>query len=63
MSREDLQKGIELDECYYITQEALIRGKVDFDFKIDPSPDLAIEVYITSSSLNRLSIYQALGVG
>ncbi len=63
LSREDLQKGIEPDKCYYITNEALMRGKINFDFKVDPTPDLAIEIDITSSSLNRLSIYQALGVG
>jgi Uma2 family endonuclease len=63
LSREDLQKGIEPDECYYITNEALVRNKIDFDFNVDPVPDLAIEVDITSSSLNRLGIYAALGVG
>jgi Uma2 family endonuclease len=32
LSREDLQRGIEPDECYYIANEALVRGKIDFDF-------------------------------
>jgi len=63
LSREDLQKGIEPDECYYITNESFARGKTQFDFTVDPVPDLAIEVDITSSSLNRLGIYGALGVG
>ncbi|MGK7944117.1 MAG: Uma2 family endonuclease [Microcystaceae cyanobacterium] len=63
LSREDLKKGIEPDECYYITNEELVRGKIDFDFKVDPAPDLAIEVDITSSSLDRLGIHQALGIG
>lgn len=62
LSREDLQKGIEPDECYYITNEALVRGKIKFDFNIDPPPDLAIEIDITSSSLDRLTIYAALGI-
>lgn len=61
-SREDLQRGIEPDECYYITNEEITRGKLDFDLNIDPAPDLAIEIDITSSSLNRLSIYASLGV-
>ncbi|MBE9241876.1 Uma2 family endonuclease [Synechocystis salina] len=60
--REDLQKGLEPDECYYITQEAQVRGKTTFDLNTDPAPDLAIEIDLTSSSLNRLSIYAALGV-
>jgi Uma2 family endonuclease len=29
---------------------------------IDPPPDLAIEIDVTSSSLNRLGIYAALGI-
>jgi Uma2 family endonuclease len=60
--REDLQKGLEPDECYYITQEAQVRGKTTFDLYADPAPDLAIEIDLTSSSLNRLGIYAALGV-
>lgn len=62
LSRKDLQKGIEPDECYYITNEELVRGKINFDFNCDPPPDLAIEIDITSSSLDRLTIYAALGV-
>ncbi len=62
-SRKDLQRGIEPDECYYITNESVIRGKLDFDLNIDPAPDLAIEIDITSSSLDRLSIYACLGIG
>lgn len=26
-SREELQRGLEPDECYYITSEAQVRGK------------------------------------
>ena len=62
LSRKDLQKGVEPDECYYITNEELVRGKIKFDFNHDPPPDLAIEIDITSSSLDRLTIYAALGI-
>lgn len=61
-SREDLQKGLEPDECYYITSEAQMRGKTQIDLMVDPPPDLAIEIDITSSSLDRLKIYANLGV-
>jgi Uma2 family endonuclease len=61
-SREDLKKGIEPDECYYINPEKNIQGKLKFDLSIDPPPDLAIAIDITSSSLNRLDIYAAIGV-
>jgi Uma2 family endonuclease len=60
--RPDLFKGVEADECYYIQNEAIIRGKMEFDLTIDPPPDLAIEVDVTSLSLPRLPIYGALGV-
>jgi Uma2 family endonuclease len=61
-SRKDLTKGVEPDQCYYIQNEAVIRGKMDSDLTIDPPPDLAIEIDITSASLPRLPIYGALGV-
>lgn len=61
-SREDLAKGLEADKWYYIQNEAAVRGKDEIDLTVDPPPDLAIEIDITSSSLNRLAIYQALGV-
>jgi Uma2 family endonuclease len=61
-SREDLRKGLESDECYYVQNELAVRGKVTIDLKADPPPDLAIEVDITSSSGNRMNIYAALGV-
>lgn len=62
LMRKDLQRGIEPDECYYISREATMRGKLTLDLNHDPPPDLAIEVDITSSSLNRLDIYAKLGI-
>ena len=59
--REDLQKGLEPDNCYYIAHESEIRGR-KIDLTIDPPPDLAIEVDVTSSSVGRLPVYAALGV-
>jgi Uma2 family endonuclease len=61
-SRQDLQQGIEQDECYYIQNQAAVRGKDLIDLLQDPPPDLAIEVDNTSSSVDRLGIYAALGV-
>jgi len=60
--RQDLQKGLEPDQCYYIENERLVRGKADIDLTQDPPPDLAIEVDNTRSSLDRMAIYAALGV-
>jgi Uma2 family endonuclease len=56
------QRGLEPDECYYIANEPQVRELDDIDLSVNPPPDLAIEVDITSSSLDQLGIYAALGV-
>ena len=60
--RGDLQKGLEPDECYYIANAKAVIGKEDFDWTIDPPPDLAIEVDISRPDVARQPIYAALGV-
>jgi Uma2 family endonuclease len=59
---EKVRKGLEPDECYYISHERQVRGLKDYDPDRDPPPDLAIEVDITHSSLDRLEVYAALGI-
>jgi len=56
------QKGLEPDKCFWIEHEQDVRGRKDWDGESDPPPDLAIEVDMTRSSLNRLGIYADLGV-
>lgn len=41
-------KGVEPDECYYITHASQIRGKSKLDMSIDPPPDVVMEIDITS---------------
>ncbi|MGL5941159.1 MAG: Uma2 family endonuclease [Waterburya sp.] len=53
-------KGIEPDSCFYIQNEAVIRGKNRLDLTVDPPPDLALEIDITNRS--HPEIYQSLGV-
>ena len=60
--RRKRRKGLEADESYWIANEPLVRGKDRIDLRIDPPPDLALEVDVTRSSLDRLSIYAALSV-
>ncbi len=62
IKQEDIKKGIEPDNCYYIQNEVAVRGRETLDFETDPPPDLAIEIDITSSSVNKFSIYSALKV-
>ncbi len=60
--REDLDKGLEPDECYYIQHAPDILGKERLDLTIDPPPDLAIEIDIHPPEVARQPIYAALGV-
>ncbi|MEH2224883.1 Uma2 family endonuclease [Nostoc sp.] len=62
LNRKISKRGIEPDICYYIQNELAIRGKQTLDLENDPPPDLAIEIDITSSSVNKLGIYSGLGV-
>ncbi|MBD2773164.1 Uma2 family endonuclease [Iningainema tapete] len=55
-----IAQGIEPDNCFYIQNEAVIRGKDRLDLTVDPPPDLALEVDITSRT--HPSIYEGLGV-
>ena len=62
LRRRRRQRGLEPDRCYWIANEPAVRGKQTLDLRIDPPPDLAIEVDVTSSSLDRMAIYAALAV-
>ncbi len=62
LRRRKKQKGLEPDRGFWIANEAAMRGKRHYSPKTDPPPDLAIEVDVTNSSLNRMSIYASLGV-
>ncbi len=55
-----MAQGIEPDQCFYIKNESKIRGKKRLDLTIDPPPDLALEVDITSRT--HPNIYQGLKV-
>jgi Uma2 family endonuclease len=59
--REILDRGLEADNCYYLANAPRVRGK-KLDLSVDPPPDLAIEVEISRSALDRMGIYAALRV-
>ena len=56
------ERGLEPDQSYYITNESLVRGRDDLDLTRDPPPDLAVEVEISRSAMDKLAIYGDLGV-
>jgi Uma2 family endonuclease len=60
--RERGLAGVEPDNCFYFQNERQIRGKLKFDLDVDPPPDLALEVDLTTKPLNRFPIYARLGV-
>lgn len=62
MRRQLRRRGIEADERFWIANAFRMKGKRQLDLRIDPPPDLAIEVDVSHSSLDRLSIYAALKV-
>ncbi len=54
--------GAEPDKCFYVSNIELIRNIKRFKPNEEIAPDLIVEVDITSTSQNRLAIYQDLGV-
>ncbi len=62
MKRREKMRGLEPDECFWIQNEARMRNKPKYDLRKDPPPDLALEIDVTSSSVDRMSIYAALKV-
>jgi Uma2 family endonuclease len=59
---QELAKGLEPDECYYILNHPRIRHRRQIDLAVDPPPDLAVETEVSRSVVRRLRIYAALGV-
>lgn len=57
---ELMRQGIEPDDCFYIQNEAAVRGKKRLELTVDPPPDLALEIDVTSRT--HPNIYATLGV-
>ena len=58
--RQEMAAGIEPDNCFYIQNHQAMRGKTRIDLNVDPPPDLASEVDVTSKT--QLSAYERLRV-
>jgi Uma2 family endonuclease len=56
------QAGLEADNCFYFQNEAIVRGRLDINLATDPPPDLALEIDVTSKSLERFPLYVRLGI-
>ncbi|MEH2347453.1 MAG: Uma2 family endonuclease [Nostoc sp.] len=60
LKNERMRQAVEPDTSFYIQNQAAVIGKNRIDLNIDPPPDLAIEVDITSRT--RFENYEILGV-
>jgi len=60
LKNERMRQAVEPDACFYIQNQAAVIGKNRLDLNIDPPPDLAIEIDITSRT--RFDNYEILGV-
>jgi Uma2 family endonuclease len=58
--RQSTLKGVEPDQCFYIQNEAAIRGKRRIDLSVDPPPDLALVIDLAARV--EISTYESLGV-
>jgi Uma2 family endonuclease len=60
--REDLDRGFEPDNCYWIENERAMRGKLTWEPTTDPAPDLMIEIEVSRSALPRMRIFAAFRI-
>lgn len=62
LKSEVAEKGLEPDLSYWIQNAEAVRGITEMNLALVPPPDLAIEVEVSRTVLDRLAIYSALGV-
>ncbi|MFM2063654.1 MAG: hypothetical protein RLZZ507_3325 [Cyanobacteriota bacterium] len=60
LKNERMRQAVEPDTSFYIQNQGAVIGKNRIDLNIDPPPDLAIEIDITSRT--QFENYQILGV-
>ncbi len=60
--RARFQKGVEPDECFYVNsaEKVINLGKIDWEEY--PVPDVAVEIDLSTESLDKFPIYAALQV-
>ncbi|MCG8587331.1 MAG: Uma2 family endonuclease [Pirellulales bacterium] len=62
ITSENVDRGFEPDEAYYIANELVVRDKELFEPDVDPPPDLVIEIDVTNSAEKRMPSFAAMGV-
>ena len=61
LDREDLERGAEPDNGYYIQNQPQVTGR-PINLEIDPPPDLVVEVDINHTDIDKNALYAAMGV-
>ncbi len=59
---EELAKGLEGDDCYYLRPLLPLHDPKIVDLKVDPPPDLFMEIEITRSLMDRIAICAAIRI-
>lgn len=62
LRRRKKQGGVEGDKTFYFANEQRVRGKSKIDLRVDPPPDLAIEVVFSHAATASIEVYRRLGV-
>jgi Uma2 family endonuclease len=60
--RQEIERGFEPDDCFWIAHELHMRARLEWDPERDPPPDLALEIEISRSAMDRMRIYAAFRV-
>jgi Uma2 family endonuclease len=61
LDRQDLDRGAEPDNGYYIQNQPQVSGR-PIDLANDPPPDLVVEVDISHTDIDKNGLYAAMGV-
>jgi len=62
LQREDVERGVEGDEIFWVGNLERLADPLNIDLSRDPPPDLVIESEVSETVVDRLSVYAALGV-
>jgi Uma2 family endonuclease len=60
--KEDVERGFENDDCFWIAHEPNVRTKDTWDPAVDPPPDLALEIEVSRSALKRMAIFASFRI-
>ena len=60
--REDLERGFDPDNSYYVKHEEQVWQKMELDLSVDPPPDLAVEIDLARETFKKMPLCASFGV-